>query len=95
MIAPTKELTQPTAAVTREVTEEIISDKKIPPLQTDEPLNQTDTETNKANDDEHENERVVSDSTNKGADPGDGTSDQRTDIVNDSSESTSSRSRSR
>ena len=28
VIAPTKELTQPTAAVTREVTEEIISDIK-------------------------------------------------------------------
>lgn len=70
-----------------------MSDKKIPPLQTDEPLNQTDTEADKANDDEHENKRVVGDGTNKGADPGDGSSDERTDIVNDSSKSTSSRSR--
>ncbi len=94
-MAPTKELTQPTAAVTREVTEEIISDKKIPPLHTDKPLNQTDTKTDKANDDEHENKRIVSDGTDKGADPGNGTSDNRTNVVNDSSERTSSRSRRR
>lgn len=94
-MAPTKELTQPIAAVTREVTEEIISDKTIPPLQSDEPLNQSDTEADKANDNEHENKRVVSDGTDKGADPGDGGSNERTNIVNDSSESASSRSRRR
>ena len=91
-MAPTKELTQPIAAVTKEVTEEIISDKTIPPLQTDETLNQTDTKADKANDDEHENKRVVSDGTNKGANPGDGTGDDRTDVLNDSGERTSGRS---
>lgn len=92
-MAPTKELTQPTAAVTKEVTEEIISDKTIPPLQTDEPLNQTDTETDKADDHKHENQRIIGDGTNKGTDPGDGTSDNRTNVTNDSSERTSSRTR--
>lgn len=83
------------AAVTREVTEEIISDKKIPPLQTDEPLNQTDTKTDKAHDHKHEDQGIIGDGTNKGANPSNGSSDKRTDIVNDSRESTSSRSRSR
>lgn len=92
MIAPTKELTQPIAAVTREVTEEIISDKTIPPLHTDKPLDQTDTETDKANDDEHENKRVVSDDSNKRADPGNGTSDNGTNVTNDSGDRTGSRS---
>lgn len=92
-MAPTKELTQPTAAVTKEVTEEIISDKTIPPLQTDEPLNQTDTETDKADDHKHKNQRIIGDGTNKGTDPGDGTSDNRTNVTNDSSERTSSRTR--
>lgn len=95
MIAPTKELTQPTAAVTREVTEEMISDKTIPPLQTDEPFNQTDTKTDKANDNEHENQRIVRNGTNKGTNPRDGTGDNRTNVINDSSERTSSRSRRR
>lgn len=80
------------AAVTKEVTEEIISDKKIPPLQTNKPLNQTDTETDKANNDEHEDKRVVSDGTNKRANPGNGTSDNRTNVTNDSGERTGSRS---
>lgn len=80
------------AAVTREVTEEIISDKIIPPLQTSEPLNQTDTKTDKANNDKHENKGIVSDGTNKGADPGDRASDKRTDVTNDSGERTSGRS---
>lgn len=91
-MAPTKELTQPTAAVTREVTEEIISDKTDPPLQTNEPLNQADTEADKANNDEHENKRVIGDSTDKGADPGDGPSDNGTNVTDDSGERTSSRS---
>lgn len=90
-MAPTKELTQPTAAVTREVTEEIISDKKIPPLQTSEPLNQTDTKTDKAADNEHKNQRIVSDGTNKGADPRNRASDQRTNVLNNSGERTNSR----
>lgn len=94
-MAPTKEFTQPMEAVTKEVTELMISDKTIPPLQTSEPLNQTDTEADKANDDEHENKRVRSDGTNKGANPGDSTSNNGTDVANDSSESTSSRSRRR
>lgn len=92
MIAPTKELTQPIEAVTKEVTELMISDKTIPPLQTDEPLNQSHTEADKANDDEHENKRVVGDGTNKGANPRDGTSDNGTNVTNDSGERTGSRS---
>lgn len=91
-MAPTKELTQPIAAVTREVTEVIMSDKKIPPLQTHEPLNQTDTKTNRANDDEHENERIVGNGTNKFANPSNRASDKRTNVVNDRSERTSGRS---
>lgn len=91
-MAPTKELTQPIAAVTREVTEEIISDKKIPPLQTGEPLNQTDTKTDKADDHEHENQRIRIDGTNKGADPGNRTSNQGANVLNDSGERTNSRS---
>lgn len=94
-MAPTKELTQPIAAVTREVTEEIISDKEIPPLQTSEPLDQTDTKTDKADDHKHENQRVIGNGTNKGANPGDRSGDKRTDVVNDSGERTNSRSRRR
>lgn len=83
------------AAVTREVTEEMISDKTIPPLQTSEPLNQADAEADKANDDEHENERVVSDGTNKLTNPSDRASNKRTNVIDDSSERTGGRSRSR
>lgn len=80
------------AAVTREVTEVIISAKKIPPLQTNEPLNQTDTKADKANDDEHENKRVVGDSTNKFANPSDRASDKRANVIDDSGERTGGRS---
>lgn len=95
MIAPTKELTQPIAAVTREVTEEMISDKKIPPLQTSEPLNQTDTKTDKADDHKHENQRIASNGTDKFTNPSDRTSDKRTNVVDDSGERANSRSRRR
>lgn len=91
-MAPTKELTQPIAAVTREVTEEMISDKKIPPLQTRKTLNQTNAKTNKAHDNKHENQRVIGNGADKRADPRDGTSDNRTNVTNDSGERTSSRS---
>lgn len=70
----------------------MISDKTIPPLQTSEPLDQADAEADKANDNEHENKRVIGDSTDKGTDPGDGTSDNRTNVTNDSSERTGGRS---
>lgn len=83
------------AAVTKEVTEAIISDKTNPPLQTSQPLNQTDTKTNKANDNKHENQRIVGNGTNKGANPRDGTSDKRTNVINDSGERTNSRRTSR
>lgn len=83
------------AAVTREVTELMISDKTIPPLQTNEPLNQTNTKTDKANDDEHKNKRVIGDGTNKGTNPRDGTSDNGTNVTNDSGERTGGRSRRR
>ena len=92
-MAPTKELTQPIAAVTREVTEEIISDKKIPPLQTSEPFNQTDTKTDKTNDYKHENQRIIGNGTNKFANPSDRAGDKRTDVTNDRGERTSGRSR--
>ena len=80
------------AAVTREVTEEMISDKTIPPLQTSEPFDQTNAETDKTDDHEHENQRVVSDGTNKFANPSDRASDKRTNVIDDSSERTSGRS---
>lgn len=91
-MAPTKELTQPMEAVTKEVTELMISDKTIPPLQTSEPLNQADAEADKADDDEHKNEWVVGDGTNKFANPSDRASDKRTNVINDSGERTSGRS---
>lgn len=83
------------AAVTREVTEEIISDKTIPPLQTHETLDQTDTETNKANDNKNENQGIAGNGTDKGANPRNSTSNNGTDVANDSGERTSSRSRRR
>lgn len=91
-MAPAKELTQPTAAVTKEVTEEIISDKTIPPLQTSKTLNQADTEADKANDNEHENKRVAGDGTNKFANPSDRASDKRANVIDDSGERTGGRS---
>ena len=94
-MAPTKELTQPMAAVTREVTEEIISDKVNPPLQTDKPLNQSDTKADKPDNHEHKNQRIVSNGTDKGTDPRDTSGDDFTNVTNNGSESTSSRSRSR
>lgn len=92
MIASTKELTQPIAAVTKEVTEEIISDKTIPPLQTSETLDQTDTETDKADDHEHEDQRIASNGTNEFANPGDRAGDKRANVINNSGERTNSRS---
>lgn len=65
------------------------------PLQTSEPLNQANTETDKANDNKHENQRIVGNGTNKRANPSDRSGDKRTNIVNDSSERTNSRSRRR
>ena len=94
-MAPTKELIQPIAAVTREVTEEIISAMKTPPLQTSQPLNQTDAETYKADNNKHENQRVASNGTNKFANPRNRTGDKGTNIVNNSGERTNSRSRRR
>lgn len=79
-------------AVTKEVTEVIMSDNKIPPLQTSEPLNQTDTKTDKADDNKQENQRIASNGTNKGTDPRNRTGDKRTNVTNESSERTSSRS---
>ena len=66
-----------------------------PSLQTNEPFNQADAKTDKTDNHKHENQRIIGNGTNKGTNPRDGTSDKRTDIVNDSSERTSSRSRSR
>lgn len=83
------------AAVTREVTEVIMSDKKIPPLQTHEPFNQPNTKTDKADDNEHENQRIISDGTNKFANPGNRASDKRANVINDSGERTNGRSRRR
>lgn len=65
------------------------------PLQTNQPFDQADTEANKAHDHKHENQRIAGNSTNKGADPRDRAGDKRTNIVNDSSKGTSSRSRRR
>lgn len=79
-------------AVTREVTEVIMSAKKIPPLQTSETLNQTDTKTDKTDDNEHENQRIASNGTNKGADPSHRAGNKRTNVLNDSGERTNSRS---
>lgn len=83
------------AAVTKEVTEEMISDKKIPPLHTSETLNQTDTKTNKAHDNKHENQRVISDGADERTDPRNRSGDNFTNVTNNGSESTSSRSRRR
>lgn len=94
-MAPAKELTQPIAAVTREVTEEIISDKTIPPLHTRKTLNQTNAKTDKAHDNKHENQRVIGDGADKLANPSDRAGDERTNVLNDSGESTNSRSRRR
>lgn len=60
-------------------------------LNADEALNETNTETNKGNDDESLNQRIGSDRTNKGTDPSHRRSDHATRIGKDSSESASSR----
>lgn len=62
------------------------------PLHADETLNETDTETDKGNDDKSLNQGIGSDSTDKGTDPSHGRSDHATRIGKDSSESTGSRS---
>lgn len=72
-----------------------MSAKKIPPLQTNETLNQTDTKSYKTHDNKHENKRIVGDGTNKGADPRNGAGDNFTNVTNDSGERTNSRSRRR
>lgn len=64
-------------------------------LHADETLNETDTETNKGNDNESLNQRIGSDSTDKGTDPSHGRSDHATRIGEDSGKGTSGRSRSR
>lgn len=65
------------------------------PLQTSEPLDQTNAETDKADNDKHENQRIIGDGADKGANPGDRSGDKRTNVVNDSGERTNSRSRRR
>lgn len=65
------------------------------PLHADETLNETDTETNKGNDDESLKQRIGNDSTNKGTDPSHRRSDHTTRIGKDSGKGTSGRSRSR
>ena len=62
-------------------------------LHADEALNETDTETNKGNDNESLNQRIGSDRTNKGTDPSNGRSDHATRIGEDSGKGTSGRSR--
>lgn len=62
-------------------------------LHADETLNETDTETNKGNDNESLKQRIGSDSTDKGTDPSHRRSDHATRIGEDSSKGTSSRSR--
>lgn len=73
----------------------MISDKTIPPLQTDEPFNQADTKTDKTHDNEHENQRIIGDGTDKGANPSNRASNKRTNVIDDSRERTSGRSRRR
>ena len=64
-------------------------------LHADETLNKADTETNKGDDNESLNQRIGSDSTDKGPDPSHRRSDHATRIGKDSGKSTSGRSRSR
>lgn len=64
-------------------------------LHTDEALNEANTETDKGNDNESLNQRIGSDSTDKGTDPSHGRSNHATRIGENSSESASGRSRSR
>lgn len=91
-MTPTKELTQPTEAVTREVTAEIISATKTPPLQSSETLNKANTKPNKSDNDEQQNQRIAGNSTDKGTDPRYTSRDKRTNISNDSGDRTNSRS---
>ena len=65
------------------------------PLHPNETLDQTNTETDKANDHKHEDQRIISNDIDKGADPGYDSGDDFTNITNNSSKSTSSRSRRR
>lgn len=62
-------------------------------LHADKTLNEADTETNKGNDDESLDQRIGSDSTDKGTDPSHGRSDHATRIGKDSGKGTSGRSR--
>lgn len=61
-------------------------------LHADKTLNETDTETNKGNDDKSLNQRIGSDSTDKRTDPSHRRSDHATSIGEDSGKGTSSRS---
>lgn len=63
------------------------------PLHTDETLNEADTETDKGNDNESLNQRIGSDSTDKGTDPSHGRRDHATRIGKDSGKRTNGRSR--
>ena len=62
-------------------------------LHANETLNEADTETNKGNDNESLNQRIGSNSADKGTDPSHGRSDHATRIGKDSSKGTSGRSR--
>lgn len=60
------------------------------PLQAHQPTNQADTQTHERNNNEHENEGIGSDGTNKGADPLNGLSHKSGNIGKNSSDSNGS-----
>lgn len=62
---------------------------KQPSLHTDEPLNQTNTQTDESNNDKSQNEGIGSDSTGKRTDPLDSLSDEGSNVGNDSGDSSS------
>lgn len=61
-----------------------------PPLHPDETLNQTNTQTDKRNNDESQNQGIGSDDSSKRADPLNGLSNDGGNVRNDSSDSSSS-----
>lgn len=50
---------------------------QAPPLQTDQTANETDTQTDKGDDHEHQQQRIAGDRIDKGADPSDSFTHER------------------
>lgn len=92
-MTPAKEVTQEIASVTNRVTLDRISAMDYTPLQTDQALDQADTQAHKGHDDESQDQRIFSDNSGVRADPLNGLSDKGSDRGQNGRDSDSSLSK--